>query len=303
MVKRTLHFANPTYLSCRKEQLVIEYPGKLIEPKKIPIEDIGLMILENRQITITNYLLSKLLENNVAVVNCDANHHPQGMFLNLVGNSIQTQRFRVQIEAKLPLKKRLWAQTIKRKINNQSKVLEWNGKKFDRLTRYANEVKSGDSGNSEGKAAAYYWNTIFSSTHPDFIRGRFEEEPNNLLNYGYAIIRACIARNIVGAGLLPSLGINHKSKYNAYCLADDLMEPYRPFVDRLVADMVNKGYDNKELASFHKKEFLLLLQSDVWIREQKSPLMNATQISANSLVKCFEGKADSIDYPQFIDFE
>jgi CRISPR-associated protein Cas1 len=162
---------------------------------------------------------------------------------------------------------------------------------------WAKKVRSGDPDNFEGRAAAYYWKNFFPII-PDFIRDRFGEPPNNLLNYGYAILRAIVARGLVGSGLLPTLGIHHSNKYNAYCLADDVMEPYRPFVDKLVLEIVSNGEDFYELTTSIKKQLLSIPVIDIMIGGEKSPLMVGVQTTTASVAKCFEGKARKIIYPE-----
>ena len=248
MIKRTLCFSNPAYLSLKNAQMVIKLPevekadvAELIKAeavRTIPIEDIGVVVLDNRQITITQGLAESLLENNCAIITCDSTHLPVGLMLPLCGNTTQSERFRAQIDASLPLKKQLWQQTVQCKIRNQAAVLQNTRNAIVKnMLVWAGEVKSGDSDNLEGRAAAYYWRNLF----PDilgFTRDREGVPPNNLLNYGYAILRAVVARALVGSGLLPTLGIHHHNRYNAYCLADDIMEPYRPYVDALVCQLV-----------------------------------------------------------------
>ena len=299
MIKRTLYFSNPAYLKTKNEQLVFESP-ETGETKQIPIEDIGLIILDHQQITISQAVIAKLLANNSAFITCDSSHHPTGMLLNLDGNTLQSAKFSAQVEATVPLKKQLWQQTVSAKINNQAALLESKKISAKNLRNWANEVKSGDSDNQEAKAAAYYWKHIF----PDFLefrRERYGPPPNNLLNYGYAILRATVARSLVASGLLPTLGIFHKNQYNAYCLADDIMEPYRPFVDWVVTEIIRSNGKFLELTPSMKKDLLNIPAMDVQIREEKSPLMVAVQKTTASLTKCFEGKQRKIDYPEFID--
>lgn len=298
MIKRTLYFGNSAYLKTANEQLVIEMHDSG-ETKTAPIEDIGLLILDHQQITVTQALLAKLLANNTAVITCDATHHPTGMMLNLDGNSLQSQHFQAQVEASAPLKKQLWQQTIIAKICNQAALLEIQRQENKLLLNYAKEVKSGDGDNHEAKAAAYYWKRVF----PDFLefrRERYGPPPNNLLNYGYAILRAAVARSLTASGLLPTLGIFHRNQYNAYCLADDIMEPYRPFVDRQVCAIVRGNGRFLEMTPGMKKELLAVLAMDVQIDGQKSPLMNAVQRTTASLAKCFEGKSRKLLYPELI---
>ena len=233
MIKRTICIENACFLKFANEQMVVSYSHvkgmEDVPDKTVPIEDLGMLVLEHQQISLTHYLLNKLVAGNVAVVTCNDSHHPTGLLMPLEANTLQSERFRVQIEATEPLKKQLWQQTVKAKITNQAAVLKkWEGK-YKLLENLADSVKSGDADNNEAIAAAHYWQNIFPPAW-NFYRKRDGSPPNNLLNYGYAIVRAGMARAIVGAGLLPTLGIFHRNRYNAYCLADDMMEPYRPFV-------------------------------------------------------------------------
>jgi CRISPR-associated protein Cas1 len=298
MIKRTLYFGNPAYLKTNNEQLVFE-SADTGELKTLPIEDIGVLILDHPQITITQALIAKLLANNVALITCDNSHHPTGLLLSLDGHTLQSAKFQAQVEASVPLKKQLWQQTVSAKINNQARMLESISITAKNLRNWAQEVKSGDSDNHEAIAAAYYWKNIFP-IFPDFKRERFGDAPNNLLNYGYAILRAIVARNIVASGMLPTLGIFHKNQYNAYCLADDMMEPYRPFVDKVVWDIVRQNGSFLELTPSMKKDLLNIPAMDVLINEEKSPLMLAVQKTTASLAKCFEGKQRKILYPEFV---
>lgn len=300
MIKKTLFFGNPAYLSVKNSQLVVKRTDPETQQevvRTVPIEDIGVVVLEDRQITITNVALDALLQNNCAVITCDEKHMPAGMLLPLEGNTIQSERFANQIEASLPLKKQLWQQTVQTKIRNQASVLKrMSGVEVGCMLAWANDVKSGDSDNLEGRAAAYYWKNIFPSL-PGFTRDREGEIPNNLLNYGYAIVRAVVARALVASGLLPTLGIHHHNRYNAYCLADDIMEPYRPYVDELVINIMRSGIDYGELTPELKKQFLSLPVTEVVIGGQRSPLMVAASQTTASLCKCYSGELRKIVYP------
>lgn len=298
MIKRTLYFGNPAYLKTTNEQLVIEMHDSG-ETKQCPIEDIGLIILDHQQITITQALTAKLLANNTAVIICNHTHHPVGMVLNLDGNSLQSQHFQAQVEASVPLKKNLWQQTVTAKILNQAHLLRSQRADNKLLLNFAREVKSGDSENHEARAAVYYWKRIFPE-HLEFRREREGPPPNNLLNYGYAILRALVARSLVGSGLLPTLGIHHRNQYNSYCLADDIMEPYRPFVDKVVCQIIRGNGNFLEMSPNMKKELLSIPTMDVSLDGQKSPLMNAMQRTTSSLAKCFEGKTRKILYPELL---
>lgn len=295
MIKRTLYFGNPAYLKTANEQLVLEIQDTG-ETKSIPIEDIGLVILDHQQITITQSLLAKLLANNTAVITCDHTHHPVGLQLCLDGHTLQSQKFKTQITASAPLKKQLWQQTVIAKIENQALLLKEERADGKYLLNLARSVKSGDSGNCEAKAALYYWKHIFPA-FLQFKRERNGPPPNNLLNYGYAILRALVARNLVASGLLPTLGIFHRNQYNAYCLADDVMEPYRPYVDQLVCKIIRSNGKFLEMTPAMKKELLSIPAMDVMIDGQKSPMMNAVQRTTASLAKCFEGDSRKMLYP------
>jgi CRISPR-associated protein Cas1 len=252
--------------------------------------------LDHQQITLTQALLAKLLANNVAVISCDDTHHPTGLLFNLDGHTLQSQKFRAQLEASEPLKKQLWQQTIEAKISNQAALLQEERAEPAYLLTLRKQVKSGDTDNCEAKAAGYYWKHLF----PDFLafsRERYGPPPNNLLNYGYAILRAVVARSLVASGLLPTLGIFHRNQYNAYCLADDIMEPYRPYVDRLVCHLICFNGRFLEMTPSMKKQLLELPATDVWIDGQKSPLLNAVQRTTASLARCFEGKSRKLLYP------
>ena len=247
MIKKTLYFGNPAYLSLRMGQMVIKLPEVETDsnlPDQIkkqaeitkPIEDIGVVVLDNRRITITQGLLESLLENNCAVITCDSHSLPVGLMLPLYGNSTQNERFRDQLAG------------------------------IDGLE--------------------------------DFTRSREGEAPNNLLNYGYAILRAIVARALVSSGMLPTLGIHHHNRYNAYCLADDIMEPYRPYVDELVYSIVkDKGINNLDLSKEIKALLLSIPTLDVVIGGKRSPLMVAVTQTTASLYKCFTGELRRIAYP------
>ena len=300
MLKRTLAFQNPCYLKCNLEQLVVSYKGipgyDTLADKTVPLEDVGVIILEHQQITLTHFLIARCMYYNIALICCDATHHPTGLMLNLNGNTTQSEKFKWQIAASEPLKKQLWQQIISSKITNQAAVFKHIGLDGYTLKFYAADVKSGDTTNAEGSAAAYYWQRVFVHL-PKFYRRREGEPPNNMLNYGYAIIRAITARALVGAGLMPTLGVWHRNRYNAYCLADDLMEPYRPFVDKTVINITNTTANYTQLTPDIKKTLLSIPQIDVTIDGQTSPLFNAIQKSAYSLAKCFEGTTRKLTLP------
>ena len=299
MIKRTLYFGNAAYLSLKDNQLVVKKPNE--EVRTAAIEDIGFIILDSPQITITNALIGALLENNCAILNCGKTHLPEGLLLPLAGNTLQSERFNAQIEASLPLKKQLWQQTVQQKILNQASILQQvRGIEAKNMLAWANSVRSGDVDNREAVAAAYYWKELFPDI-ADFVRDRNGAPPNNLLNYAYAILRGIVARALVASGLLPTFGIHHHNRYNAYCLADDIMEPYRSIADKLVIEITKEKGFPKELTTEIKASILQLPTTDVLIDGNRSPLMNAVSTTTASLYKCFAGESRKIVYPEVPD--
>lgn len=308
MIKKTLYFGNPAYLSLKNNQLQIRLPNDTKNDTSAtgqeclitkPIEDIGEMVLDNQQITITHGLMSALLDNNVAVITCNSQGMPSGLLLPLSGNETQSERFSIQIKASIPLKKQLWQQTIQTKIGNQAKVLERCVKCETKLMwAWQSKVRSGDVENVEARAASYYWKRLFPEIEY-FSRDRYGMPPNNLLNYGYAILRGVVARALVASGLLPTMGIHHHNRYNAYCLADDIMEPYRPYIDELVYRTIEiKGLPPIELNRDWKSTMLVIPTLDVTIGGLRRPLMVAVSQTTASLYKCFTGELRRIAYPE-----
>jgi CRISP-associated protein Cas1 len=294
MMKKTLSFSKPYHLSAKLQQMVIA-PKNDEPPFTRPVEDLGFVIFDHPQITFTQGLLQLLAEHNVAVVVCDAKHHPATMLLHLDTHYIQAERFRAQIAVSEPLRKQLWQQTVKAKVRNQAAVLKMAGENPLTLLNLANKVSSGDPANIEGQAARIYFRQLFGE---NFFREREGLPPNPSLNYGYAIIRAAVARALVGSGLLPTLGIHHHNRYNSFALADDIMEPYRPYVDALVWQQVKTIPDYHNLTPQRKASFLELLLADCAVKGEYSPLQVAMQITSASLARCLEGAARKIDYPE-----
>lgn len=302
MIKKTLVFSNKAYLSLKLKQLVIKRENGLTGEEEVitrPIEDIGIMMIESGQVTLTSSLVSELIQNNIGVIFCDSKHMPANMILPLEAHTLQSEKSIAQIQASLPLKKQLWQQTVSAKILNQGAVLrQVTGLNIGNMVKWASSVKSGDPENLEGRAAAYYWRNMFMES------GRFrrdkdgEDDINIFLNYGYAILRAIIARSIVGSGLTPLIGIHHSNKYNANCLADDIMEPYRPYVDLLVADMVLKQNLNNGLDKEAKKTLLTIPNLDVSFGKIRRPLLVAASITTSSLAKCFSKESRKVIYPR-----
>ena len=296
MITRSIYIGNPAYLKLKDEQMYIMEPSSNEVKGKVPVEDLGLLMLDHFQITISHQLIQKMMGNNVVVVSCDSHHLPQGIMLPLYGHTEHSDRVKDQLEASEPLKKQLWKQTIECKIENQKEVLVKLGNYYEPMLDYQKNVKSGDITNMEGIAAQHYWKNLISL---DFLRQRFGDSPNQFFNFGYAVLRSIVARAIVETGLLPVLGIFHKNKYNPYCLADDLMEPYRPFVDLLVMDWLTKNPNTEELTKDFKAHILQIATKDVVIDGKTRPLMVAVKTTASSLYKCYTGEKRMISYPEF----
>lgn len=291
MLKKTLLFEKKASIHAKLNQLQIKTAD--VE-KTIPIEDIGFIVIDHPEIYLSIHAMNQLVENGCAIIICNTSHLPSGMFLNLNGHHVQQEFFRNQINASEALRKQLWQQTVKEKIKNQGLLLEKiNGKKnaFDFLS---SKVLSGDTSNMEGVAASQYWSTFFDLP---FKRERFGNYPNNFLNYGYAILRAAVARALSGSGLLNTLGIHHKNKYNAFALADDIMEPYRPIVDEKVYGII-QNFDEQELNKTIKAELLQILTRTVYFDDEKSPLMVGLQRTSSSLQQCYAGEKKKINYPK-----
>lgn len=295
MITRSIYIGNPAYLKVKDNQLKIMCPETQTEKGSMPIEDLGLLMLDHFQITISNQLIQQLMGNNVVVVCCDAQHLPHGIMLPLYGHTEHSERVKYQIEASEPLKKQLWKQTVECKIDNQRAVLNHWKRKSEPMISYRNDVKSGDVTNMEGIAAQYYWKHLIGE---GFLRERFGDSPNQFLNFGYAVLRSMVARAIVETGLLPVLGIFHKNKYNPYCLADDIMEPYRPYIDKLVIEWLEQFPNTENISKEFKAHILKMATIDVKIDNHTRPLMLAVKTSVVSLYKCYTGEKRLISYPE-----
>lgn len=291
MIKRTLLIENKASIHSKDAQLIIKTDER---ETSIPIEDIGYLVIDNQEVYLSMNSMNLMVENNCAVIICGRNHLPNGMFLNLNSHHIQQEIFKHQLNASVPFKKQLWQQTVIEKIKNQSLLLTKITGETNPLDHLANKVLSGDTSNMEGAAASHYWRYFFEFS---FKRERFGDYPNNFLNYGYAILRAATARAISGSGMLNTVGIHHKSKYNAFALADDLMEPFRPLVDEKVIEIMEK-FEDVELTTAIKAELLQILSRTVYFKDEKSPLIVALQKTASSLQQCFKGERKKIKYPK-----
>ena len=293
MIKQTLMFTSPVALSLKYEQLVV----KSLDDKKTltrPVEDIGFLVIDNPMISLTIPLLNELVANNVAVIFCDMKQMPQAMLQPIAGNTTLQESYKYQIEATAPLKKQMWKQLIEAKIKNQAALLDKVGKDGNLLKPFYSNVKSGDADNREGAAARLYWSKLFED---GFKREREGDSPNQFLNYGYTILRAAVARALVGSGLYPSFGIFHRNRYNAFPLADDVMEPYRPFVDEVVYSLYQDD-EAIDLDKNVKSRLLRVLFADVKIGRMMRPLEVALSLTTASMVKMFKGDSQKLSLPQ-----
>lgn len=288
-------FTSPVCLSLKDRQIVIMFKDNKDTVTR-PIEDIGFVIVENPQVSISVPLLNELADNNVSVVFCDKKLMPKTMLMTLDGNTTQQESYRYQLDASAPTKKNVWKQLVECKIRNQALLLNKVGRNGNVLKQYYMNVKSGDTDNREGAAAREYWGRIFDE---GFKREREGLPPNNLLNYGYTILRAAVARALIGSGLYPAFGVFHRNRYNAFPLADDVMEPYRPFVDEIVYHLYYDGAVS-ELDNQSKGKLLRVLFSDVKMGKVTRPLENALSLTTASLLRVYKGDADKLSLPKII---
>jgi len=297
MLKRIIYIGNEYALRHRDLQLILSDASNELEVQRVPFEDIGVLLLDNPRTTLSQRVLQACAEHNIALVVCDQKHHPASLMLHLDTHSIQTELFGYQVEASLPLKKQLWKQTVEAKIRNQGSLLDLQGRDGSLLMKLSRTVQSGDTGNVEALASRHYWAQLMEG---GFRRDRYGDQPNAALNYGYAILRAATARALSGSGLLPTLGIHHHNRYNAYCLADDIMEPYRPFVDQAVCEIADRLREEETLQKEDKAHLLGILNRDVLMGKLRRPLMTGLSHTTASLARCFEGKEKKIVYPALI---
>lgn len=295
MLKRTVYFESAAHLSFKNGQLVYT-PKPEGEVRTVPVEDIGFVVLDNHSITLSLRLIEELTANNAAIVFCDKLHHPTAMSVPFAGNTTHAETLASQLDMSDPLKKQLWKQTVEVKIKNQAAMLQrTESGGMEALMRHAGSVKSGDTDNREGAAARIYWQNLFGA---DFRRERYGDAPNHLLNYAYAILRAAVARSLVGSGLYPAIGIHHHNKYNAYALADDIMEPYRPYADEVVYELWKESGEPIEgISKEHKQQLLKLLAADVHLTNTLRPLMVGLSYTTASLARCIGSEQKKVDYP------
>ncbi len=255
-----------------------------------------MLLVDHRGTTYTHSVFTELLKCGAAIVLCGSDHHPSGMLLPIESNSVQTERYRFQIEAKEPVKKKLWQQIIRAKIRHQAKLVEDDKDTYKALMALREQVRSGDPDNIEAQASKKFWRVFLRDN--SFHRNIDGPPPNNMLNYGYMVMRAAVARALCSAGLLPSLGIHHCNRYNAFCLADDCMEPFRGFVEMKVRELHKGGEGTSELNQYVKARLLEVLYDEINVSGFKSPLMVALHRTAASLVRCFAGEQKEIELPE-----
>ncbi len=295
MIKKIIEISQAqTHLSVKYGQLITKQEGKQVS--SIPCEDIGVLLVDHSGVTYTHSVFTELLRCGAAVVLCGGEHHPAGMLLPIESNTLQTERFRQQIEAKEPVKKRLWKQIVRAKIKHQAKLVGKDSDVYKTLMVLRDRVRSGDPDNIESQASRKFWPVYLADEK--FRRDVNGAPPNNLLNYGYMVMRAAIARALCSAGLIPSLGIHHRNRYNAFCLADDILEPFRGFVEAKVRDICESEGVVGELTQPIKAQLLEVLYEPVVIGGFKGPLMVGLHRTAASLQRCFAEEQKQIDLPK-----
>lgn len=292
MLKRSLVFENPVILRLKDKQLVVSFKELPDEKRTIPIEDIGFVLINHPMVSISMPLLNELASNNIAVVFCDEKGLPKSMLLNFDSNLTQGKIISEQLVAGEVLKKNLWRQIIVSKIKNQSLLLNKLGLDGESLKPLYMNVKSGDSDNKEGIAARLYFKTLFGK---EFTRDSNAGGINAFLNYGYAILRAATVRAALSSGLFPALGIFHHHRSNAFPLADDIMESFRPFVDEIVYDLFRQN--QSELTKENKGKLIASLYCDTYYEKVTRPLSVGLSITMASLAKCYINEHKTLNLP------
>jgi CRISPR-associated protein Cas1 len=281
-------------LHIKNKQLMLTMPDGGQE--SMPLDDVGVLVASHPNISYTQSVLSTLLEQGGSFVACSRNCMPVGMLLPIESNYIQTERMALQASASVPCKKRIWQQIIKAKVKSQGELLKTLYKDDEGLLGLAEKVKSGDVGNVEAQAARRYWSKLFNDS--SFRRNRDAEDQNRFLNYGYAILRAIVARGLCATGLHPSLGVHHHNRYNAFCLADDVMEPMRAIVDKVVVEYTKDWGVKAPLDNSVKRMLIGTLQEKFLYNKEKRNLFDITNRIGSSLVACFNGEKTNIMFPE-----
>ena len=281
MAWRSVHISNPARLNCADGQIVIQQDQGQVT---IPIEDVACLILDTPQVSLTGALLSDCMQLGVVILIPDGSHHPAGLALPFHRHHAQAHVAHQQIAISQPLKKRLWQRLVMAKIANQSAVLMGHApKQAAILGEMIRQVGSGDPDNREAQAARLYW----SHWQDDFIRSDDNDLRNARLNYGYAVVRAALARAVVASGLLPAFGLFHSSKSNAFNLVDDLIEPFRPFVDRLVRDDL-PPLTSPQLSLDDRRLLAGILTCPCRMGTEQVTILAASEMIADSLVQCLD---------------
>ncbi len=292
MIKRIIDISDGAYIHVKHQQLVIEKQGETVG--QVPIEDLGVLILQHPAIVLTQQLIVACQKNKVVIIFCDEKHLPYSVILPIgESHTLHNKILKQQVAISEPTRKRLWQQIVKYKIKQQEQTLAILNKEFSRLSYLSTQVKTGDSNNCEAVAAQAYWKLLFGKA---FKRDTDLDGINSLLNYGYSIIRAAVARSICGAGLHPTLGLFHTNQYNALCLADDLMEPFRPWVDHAVYQMADTNSDiviNQQ----SKRVLLGLLSEAVLYKKKTMPFMVALHYLMADLKRCYSNRTKTLPYP------
>ncbi|MEA1989779.1 MAG: type II CRISPR-associated endonuclease Cas1 [Pseudomonadota bacterium] len=287
MIKRTIDISHPCYLKRKQAQLIIERPD--LPTAQVPFEDLGVLILSHPQITLTQGVLEACAKQNCAIVHCDSKHLPTSLTLPVASHSLHTKTLYQQIQIKTVRKKQLWQQIIKSKITEQSNTLKLCNRPHTQIQKMINQVQTDDKTNMEAQAAQKYWKTLVG---PNFKRDPDAEGLNSQLNYGYAIIRSVVARALVGTGFHPSIGLNHHNQYNPYCLADDIMEPFRPWVDEITM-LQNSSKLNQKT----KQPYLTLIAEKVSFKDQTMPFMVALSLFISDLKLAYQDQSIILKFP------
>ncbi len=293
MIKRIVEISNPSFLSVKNKQLLIEQDSEV--KGQVPVEDLGVLILSNPAITVTLQALMACWQNNTIVVGCDERFMPGAMLIPLDGHSLQAKTLQHQIDATEPVKKRLWAEIVRAKIREQVKVLKSVNRDASGISHYPSKVKSGDPENIEAQAARIYWLRLFGD---GFRRDRDDPGVNALLNYGYAVMRSAVARAVIGAGLTPALGIHHRNQYNGFALVDDLIEPLRPLIDVKVHELVALNTAEPQLDPPTKRELISVLGWNINLNGRSWPLLVALTHYAASVRDVLAGEAKDVAIPE-----
>ena len=301
MVGRTILLSKPLKVALKDRQLCLTiYEDGEANMVQTPVEEVATVVIDHPQVVITTPAMVAMMQQNVNVVYCDDKHLPTGILKSTGNNHLINKRARMQLRASKPLQKSLWKYTVRCKIDNQGRLLSKYGRNREPLVRLGKKVRSGDPDNREGQAARYYWSHLFDDLQ-GFTRDRYGDYPNMMLNYGYSILRSAVARQLGAAGLINIVGIHHHNQYNAFCLADDIMEPYRPMVDELVFDSYLHGLGADGVIDLEVKKVLLSIENQkVKLLGKTTELGIALERTAYSLVDSYDKGEQRLTYPTLL---